>query len=94
MLSLPASKGFELGSGFAATRMRGSEHNDAFEVREGQVRTRTNFSSPVRPSVALAEMEVKVHQSIHVRLRVWRRPAFVTHSAKNIFRRNAIQLLH
>ncbi|MBA3542851.1 MAG: chorismate synthase, partial [Chthoniobacterales bacterium] len=28
MLSLPATKGFEIGSGFAATRMRGSEHND------------------------------------------------------------------
>src|SRR4029077_6892839 len=28
MLSLPATKGFEIGSGFSATRMRGSEHND------------------------------------------------------------------
>src|SRR5213596_909902 len=35
MLSLPASKGFEIGSGFAGTRMRGSEHNDAFEMRDG-----------------------------------------------------------
>ena len=34
MLSLPASKGFEIGSGFGGTRMRGSEHNDAFEIRE------------------------------------------------------------
>lgn len=30
MLSIPASKGFEIGSGFAATKMRGSEHNDPF----------------------------------------------------------------
>ncbi len=29
MLSLPATKGFEIGSGFAGTRLRGSEHNDA-----------------------------------------------------------------
>lgn len=30
MLSIPASKGFEIGSGFAASRMKGSEHNDTF----------------------------------------------------------------
>ncbi len=30
MMSLPAAKGFELGSGFAGCRMRGSAHNDAF----------------------------------------------------------------
>lgn len=42
MLSMPATKGFEIGSGFAGTRMRGSEHNDRF-VREGdRLRTLTN----------------------------------------------------
>lgn len=30
MLSIPATKGFEIGSGFEGTKMRGSEHNDAF----------------------------------------------------------------
>jgi len=35
MLSLPATKGFEIGSGFAGARLRGSEHNDAFENRDG-----------------------------------------------------------
>lgn len=45
MLSLPATKGFEIGSGFAAARMKGSEHNDTFEVsRKGQIRTATNFA--------------------------------------------------
>lgn len=45
MLSLPASKGFEIGAGFAAARMRGSEHNDGFTTdHEGNVRTTTNFS--------------------------------------------------
>lgn len=33
MLSLPAVKGFDFGSGFAGTAMRGSEHNDMFVVR-------------------------------------------------------------
>ena len=45
MLSLPASKGFEIGSGFEAARKKGSEHNDGFMVNaEGKVETITNFS--------------------------------------------------
>lgn len=45
MLSLPATKGFEIGSGFAAARMKGSEHNDAFDIDEqGRVTTVTNFA--------------------------------------------------
>jgi len=55
MLSLPASKGFEIGSGFAATRMRGSEHNDPFEVREEKVRTRTNNSGGVQGGISNGE---------------------------------------
>ena len=45
MLSLPATKGFEIGSGFAVARMKGSEHNDAFDIDEqGHVHTATNFA--------------------------------------------------
>ncbi len=55
MLSLPATKGFEIGSGFSATRMRGSEHNDAFEMREGRVRTATNFSGGVQGGISNGE---------------------------------------
>ncbi len=45
MLSIPASKGFEIGSGFAAAHMKGSEHNDAFDIdAQGQVHTATNFA--------------------------------------------------
>jgi chorismate synthase len=45
MLSLPATKGFEIGSGFAAARMKGSEHNDAFIIDDkGNVSTATNFA--------------------------------------------------
>ncbi|KAI7755861.1 hypothetical protein M8C21_023226, partial [Ambrosia artemisiifolia] len=44
-LSLPATKGFEFGSGFAGTFLTGSEHNDEFYMDEhGRVRTRTNRS--------------------------------------------------
>lgn len=55
MLSLPASKGFEIGSGFAAARMKGSEHNDAFVIKSGRVRTRTNFSGGVQGGISNGE---------------------------------------
>lgn len=44
MMSLPATKGFELGSGFKSTSMKGSEHNDQFISSEGNVETTTNFA--------------------------------------------------
>jgi len=55
MLSLPATKGFEIGSGFSATRLRGSEHNDAFEMRDGEVHTSTNFSGGIQGGISNGE---------------------------------------
>ena len=55
MLSLPATKGFEIGSGFSATRLCGSEHNDAFEERGGRVSTRTNFSGGIQGGISNGE---------------------------------------
>jgi chorismate synthase len=55
MLSLPATKGFEIGSGFAGTRMKGSEHNDPFEMREGKIRTTTNNSGGVQGGISNGE---------------------------------------
>src|ERR1700736_3968682 len=55
MLSLPATKGFEIGSGFSAIRMRGSEHNDAFEMRDGEVHTLTNFSGGIQGGISNGE---------------------------------------
>ncbi len=55
MLSLPATKGFEVGSGFAGSAMRGSEHNDRFENREGRVRTATNLSGGVQGGISNGE---------------------------------------
>eukprot|EP00850_Spirogloea_muscicola_P022172 SM000281S10740 [mRNA] locus=s281:31620:34759:+ [translate_table: standard] len=55
-MSLPATKGFEIGSGFAGTRMLGSEHNDEFYVDEaGDVRTRTNRSGGVQGGISNGE---------------------------------------
>jgi chorismate synthase len=55
MLSIPATKGFEIGSGFAATGMRGSQHNDPYEMRAGKVRTKTNNSGGVQGGISNGE---------------------------------------
>ena len=55
MLSLPATKGFEIGSGFAGTELTGAEHNDVFEMREGKVRTRTNYSGGIQGVISNGE---------------------------------------
>ena len=55
MLSLPATKGFEIGSGFAGAQQRGSEHNDVFESRDGRVRTATNRSGDTQGGISNGE---------------------------------------
>ncbi|HYC69694.1 MAG TPA: chorismate synthase [Opitutaceae bacterium] len=55
MLSLPATKGFEIGSGFAGVRLKGSQHNDAFVARGGRVRTATNRSGGVQGGISNGE---------------------------------------
>ncbi len=56
ILSIPACKGFESGSGFSGTRMRGSEHNDLFySDTSGRIRTRTNFSGGIQGGISNGE---------------------------------------
>jgi chorismate synthase len=55
VMSLPASKGFEIGSGFAGTTLTGSEHNDPFEMRHGRIHTRTNNSGGVQGGISIGE---------------------------------------
>lgn len=55
MLSLPACKGFEIGSGFSGTRLTGSEHNDEFYMEQGRVRARTNRSGGVQGGISNGE---------------------------------------
>jgi len=52
MLSIPAVKGFEIGSGFGGTQMKGSEHNDVFEKGVDGIRTKTNFSGGVQGGIS------------------------------------------
>lgn len=44
MMGLPATKGFEIGEGFAAAAMKGSEHNDLFCRKNDKITTETNHS--------------------------------------------------
>lgn len=55
VLSLPACKGFEIGSGFSGATTRGLEHNDAFFAEGGRVRTRTNRSGGVQGGISNGE---------------------------------------
>ena len=61
MLSLPATKGFEIGSGFAGTLLRGSQHNDAFVRQGGRIRTETNRSGGIQGGISNGE-------DIHLRI--------------------------
>lgn len=55
MLSLPACKGFEVGSGFEGTLSTGSEHNDPFVIKEGKVGTATNNSGGIQGGISNGE---------------------------------------
>lgn len=55
MMSINACKAFEYGTGFAAAAMRGSEHNDAFMIKNGKVRTRTNRSGGIQGGITNGE---------------------------------------
>jgi len=52
MLSLPASKGFEIGSGFAGTLLSGTQHNDPFRAKRGLVYTTTNHSGGIQGGIS------------------------------------------
>ncbi len=52
MLSLPASKAFEIGSGFAGALLTGTQHNDPFRARGGKVLTTTNYSGGIQGGIS------------------------------------------
>ena len=61
LMSLPAAKGVEVGSGFAGTRMTGLEHNDPFEPGDGGPRTTTNHSGGIQGGISNgADIDLRV----------------------------------
>ena len=61
MLSLPASKGFEIGSGFSGILLTGTQHNDPFRAKTGKVYTTSNRSGGVQGGISNG-------QTIHFRV--------------------------
>jgi chorismate synthase len=57
LMSIPAIKGVEIGSGFAAAKMKGSENNDAFykDKKTGRIRTRTNNAGGILGGISNGE---------------------------------------
>lgn len=55
MLAIPATKGFEIGSGFAGTRLRGSVHNDPFIQKGAHLGTVTNNSGGIQGGISNGE---------------------------------------
>lgn len=55
MLAIPATKGFEIGSGFGGTRLRGSTHNDPFVMKEARLGTATNNSGGIQGGISNGE---------------------------------------
>jgi chorismate synthase len=55
MLSLPASKGFDIGSGFDGILLTGTQHNDPFRMKGGRVRTLTNRSGGIQGGISNGE---------------------------------------
>ena len=55
MLSIPATKGFEIGSGFSGARMRGSVHNDPFVQKGNRLGTQTNYSGGIQGGISNGE---------------------------------------
>ncbi len=79
VFGIPAVKGIEFGAGFAATKMRGSENNDAFLLRDGKIETETNnhggilggitsgapiiFRAAIKPTPSIARAQKSVSLS-------------------------------
>src|SRR4051812_6404309 len=52
MLSLPASKGFDVGSGFGGILLTGTQHNDPFRAKVGRVYTTANRSGGIQGGIS------------------------------------------
>jgi len=70
LLAIPAIKGVEFGAGFAAARLKGSENNDAFNIKDGKVVTTTNNAGGILGGISngmpiVVRAAVKPTPSIH-----------------------------
>jgi chorismate synthase len=67
MLSIPATKAFEIGSGFRGTEVPGSKHNDKFIAKEdGALGTKTNWSGGVQGGITNGEDIYFRYRRLHI----------------------------
>ena len=52
LMSLPATRGVEFGIGFESVNLKGSEHNDAFTIKDGNISTQTNYSGGIQGGIS------------------------------------------
>jgi chorismate synthase len=55
LMSLPATRGVEFGLGFEAIKLTGSQHNDPFVARDGEIRTESNRSGGIQGGISNGE---------------------------------------
>eukprot|EP00193_Tetraselmis_chui_P012102 CAMPEP_0177772116 /NCGR_PEP_ID=MMETSP0491_2-20121128/12027_1 /TAXON_ID=63592 /ORGANISM="Tetraselmis chuii, Strain PLY429" /LENGTH=420 /DNA_ID=CAMNT_0019289857 /DNA_START=94 /DNA_END=1356 /DNA_ORIENTATION=+ len=84
LMSLPATKGFEIGSGFEGSKMTGSEHNDEFYIDDnGQTRTRTNRSGGIQGGISNGE-DIVVRLAFKPTSTIARKQNTVTRDGKEV----------
>ncbi|KAH0838710.1 chorismate synthase [Lanmaoa asiatica] len=74
MLSIPATKAFEVGSGFKGTEVPGSKHNDPFVLKDGKLGTSSNWSGGIQGGITNGE-DIYFRQAGHLRI-TWYRIGF------------------
>jgi chorismate synthase len=81
LLSIPAAKGFEIGSGFEGSNSTGSQHNDLFHSHDGQIRTLTNRSGGVQGGISNGE-DIQIRVAFKPTATIARRQSTVDRDGK------------
>lgn len=76
MLAIPATKGFEIGSGFSGTALKGSDHNDPFTEKDGRLGTTSNNSGGIQGGISNGE-------SIHFKI-AFKPPATISQPQQTV----------
>lgn len=82
MLSIPATKGFEIGSGFGAVEMMGSEHNDPIIAKNGKIITKTNNAGGIVGGISNG-MDIIFRVAFKPTATIFQEQATVTSAGKN-----------
>jgi len=83
MLSIPAVKGFEIGSGFEGTKMLGSTHNDTFEIKENKINTKTNNSGGIQGGISNG-MDIYFRVAFKPTATIMQKQATINQAGENI----------